>query len=94
MSQKGKGKSLGEIMWWEYEKRNRKKLKKESVSPTLGAIIPVGVVNDDPLPTALAASLDFILLDLLKYMLFQWTSPSFFDTRKTPLRREEIKSSI
>ncbi len=78
MSRKEKGKNFEGIMWWKCEEEIEKNKKKESVSPALGAIIPIGVINDDPLPAALAAPLDFILLDLLKYMLFQCTSPTFF----------------
>jgi len=51
--------------------KNKKK-RRILVSPTIGAIIPVGIFHHDPLVAALAAALDFKFFNLLKNMLFQF----------------------
>jgi len=48
------------------------------MAPTVAAIISVGIINNDSLVAAFAASLDLKLFNLLKNVLFQFLSPSFF----------------
>jgi hypothetical protein len=60
-----------------------KKIKrKELIAPTVFAIISISVFNNNSLTATFATPLDFKFFDFLKYVLFQFVSPSFFYTIK------------
>ena len=59
-----------------------KKIKKELISSAIGAVVSVGIFNHNPISATFATSLDFKFFNLLKNVLFQFLSPSFFDSEK------------
>jgi len=83
-----------------------KKEKKELISTTVGAVISVGIFNDNPITAALTTPLDFKFFNFLKDVLFQFyhlflegqkgiaSSLTFFFVRKTSLGYKENKTSI
>ena len=65
-----------------------KKIKrKELIAPTVFAIISISVFNNNSLTATFATPLDFKFFDFLKYVLFQFTSPSFFFVKKNDLEK-------